>query len=99
MSNTTIFNRVIQTIKKLIALNVLFLAFMSLFCLAFFLYFGDMKAMTGLWNYVFQTFVMAIRFDLSAPLYINSLVVLTLLIVLALRKEIVWHGWLIGIKH
>jgi phosphoglycerol transferase MdoB-like AlkP superfamily enzyme len=91
------FNSIIHTVKRLLLLNGVFLAVMSLFRLVFFLYYGDVHALVRTPATVGQAFFLGIRFDLVVVAYINSLVVLSLLIVWAIGKRMLLNGWLRGL--
>jgi phosphoglycerol transferase MdoB-like AlkP superfamily enzyme len=91
--HTISFSLIIHIVKKLILMNVLFLALMSLFRVGFFFYFADASGFKGLYGYLIQAFILGSRFDLSAVAYINIPVTLSLLTVWASARESIFARW------
>ncbi len=92
------FGAVIDSVKKLLLANAVFLLLMSVFRLVFFVYYGGLKTSSGLWIYVFKAFYMGVRFDLGVVAYVNMLVVLTLIVVSAIGSTKVFRFWLSAAK-
>lgn len=93
MPDRITFGAVLHTVKKLLILNLCFLALMTAFRFLFFYYFANFNELRGLYHYVAQAFFLGMRFDLSVLAYINTLVTLTLLIVWGAGREGLFVAW------
>ena len=89
---------IVNVLKRLLALNAVFLAMMSAVRAAFFLRFVNWREVEGLWGYVFKAFVLGVRFDLVIVAYVNTLVTLTLLIVWAAGRLSWFEKWLAALR-
>ena len=98
MGDKLTFSGVLVTVKKALLLNIVFLALMSVYRLIFFIHYADFQGLKGLGGYVFEAFILGIRFDLSVLAYFNILITLTLLTVWAVHKRRVFDAWLAVIK-
>lgn len=94
MNKTISSGHVIETTKKLILLNSVFLAMMTLSRVVFFLSFSNFADFKNIYGYLAQAFVLGVRFDLVVVAYINVLITISLFIVWALKKERLFKGWL-----
>jgi phosphoglycerol transferase MdoB-like AlkP superfamily enzyme len=97
--NKTGFGQVIETIKKLIVLNGIFLILMSLYRSFFFVYFANFAELKGLYTYVLKAFLLGARYDLAIIAYINSLVTVTLLLVWGLKSTTAFNIWKTALKY
>jgi phosphoglycerol transferase MdoB-like AlkP superfamily enzyme len=90
---------IVKITKKLVLLNAVFLALMSVFRLVFFLYYADLSALGGLWGYVFKAFILGIRFDLVVIAYLNVFVTLSLAAVWMIGKGKIFRAWASALKY
>ena len=87
-----------NAVKRVLALNAVFLVMMSAVRAVFFLRFVNWQDVGGLWGYVFRAFLLGVRFDLVIVAYINTLVTLTLLIVWAAGKSSWFEKWILALR-
>ncbi len=81
------FNAVFNGFLILIPIKVFIICMMTLYRFIFFIYFVDPYTIPALKTYIFKAFWMGFRFDLSVLAYINSPVILGLLICLLLKVD------------
>ncbi len=80
------FEKYFDCILKILPINIIALAVMTLYRVFFFFYFADLSTLSGLYGYVFKAFLLGLRFDLSVLAYINSLVILIFTLFLLIRS-------------
>lgn len=93
------YSTVLDTTLWLIAMNAVFLLLMSVFRAVFFILYAPMEQISGLWKYVFDAFVLGVRFDLVQVAFINSLVTLSILLLWAFAKKSLFNKWLSVLKY
>lgn len=74
------FEKYFDCLLKIIPINLAALAAMTIYRILFFFYFANFESLTGMYGYVFKAFFLGFRFDLSVLAYINSAVILILII-------------------
>ncbi|MCL2335155.1 MAG: LTA synthase family protein [Endomicrobia bacterium] len=74
------FDKYFDCLLNMIPLNVAALAAMTLYRVFFFFYFADFNTLHGMRGYVLKAFWLGMRFDLSVLAYINSAVIVILLL-------------------
>ncbi len=99
MKRSIDFGHIIEATKKLIILNSVFLAIMTLSRVVFFLCFSNGAHIRNLYTYLVQAFVLGIRFDLVIVAYINILITVSLFIVWAFRNERLFKGWFTFVQY
>ncbi|MDR1196582.1 MAG: LTA synthase family protein [Endomicrobium sp.] len=80
------FEKYFDCLLKIVPINIAALAAMTVYRIFFFFYFADFGSLKGLYGYVFKSFFLGLRFDLSVLAYINSVVILIFTFFLFLRN-------------
>ena len=98
MENKLSFAVIKDTIKNIILLNLVYLAGMTLFRVAFLVRFGDTQALHGYFYDILKAFYMGVRFDLVVVSLVSAPVTLTFLIVWAIKNLKLFKAWLLTAK-
>ncbi|MDR3071016.1 MAG: sulfatase-like hydrolase/transferase [Endomicrobium sp.] len=86
MINFFNFEKYFDCLIKIIPLNIVALATMTIYRLFFFLYFQNVSSLKGLYCYILKAFILGARFDLVILAYINSIVVLIFTVFLLIKN-------------
>ncbi|MBN1823348.1 MAG: sulfatase-like hydrolase/transferase [Endomicrobiales bacterium] len=99
MNDKISFETIIDAAKKLILMNLLFLAMMGMFRAVFMLYYGNIDVLKTIGGDVVSAFVLGARYDLGVIGYVNVLVTLTMVITWLAGKKNVFRVWLRAVKY
>jgi hypothetical protein len=80
------FEKYFDCLIKIIPLNLAALAAMTIYRVIFVIYFQNSQSFRELYKYIFKSFFLGLRFDLSTLAYVNSLVILIFTVFLIIRN-------------
>ncbi|MFH1368006.1 MAG: sulfatase-like hydrolase/transferase [Elusimicrobiota bacterium] len=92
------FNQILETVKKALVLNGIFLILMTALRVVFYFYFSNPVELKGLYGYVIKAFVLGARYDLVIVAYLNIFVTLSLFAVWALDSRKIFMKWINGLR-
>ncbi|RXJ90574.1 phosphoglycerol transferase [Arcobacter sp. CECT 8983] len=85
--NQIVMSNVLNTFKKLVLSNLLFLFLMSLFRVVFFNYYSPLDSFNGFYLDILNTFILGLRIDLTVIGYIQAIPTILLIILYYIKKE------------
>ncbi|MDR2066597.1 MAG: sulfatase-like hydrolase/transferase [Endomicrobium sp.] len=80
------FEKYVDSIIKIIPLNIIMFLMMTLYRVFFFLYFKNGLVLDGLYSSLFKSFLLGARFDISILAYINLLAILLFTVFLLIKN-------------
>lgn len=84
-------NLVVNSIKKIFTIYIVFLLVMSIFRMVFFVYYQELDSLNGYYIDILNAFFLGFRIDLTVIGYVNILPTLLLIVVYYLKSEKFYH--------